>query len=432
MTEEARDLRLHDPEADARMVATASVWQYLPSILLYPLRGYALGVVVVIGLMFWLFDMAGIFAVAMAPITLGWLAIYMFMIVEETALGHAIAPPLGTEVLGHNDYARLVLVIAFWFGIAALGSYLMHMGIAQSEHICMLFGLLVFPAFLVTMALENSALSALNPFNLLRFMYRTGGSYLLAVILLSTSYVLLAALSGAVSALFAHIIVVYFLVMSAHLMGFVTYHRHERLGIEVMVARPTEERARMEAQRRLLADILDQACTFSDAGNWDAARELLRREQTGLADPRLYHEELYEALRLRGQYDLSLVQGKQLIRYLVSEKRLDRALDIYEQCLDVNRRLEPEPLADCVLLAETALNNRRWPLFEKIVTDVPPRHPGNQETMALQFLHARYLAEYRQQDAAALAILKPLAVHTEHPWYSRVRALQQALERLVE
>ncbi|HET7395099.1 MAG TPA: hypothetical protein VFK12_01530 [Gammaproteobacteria bacterium] len=430
MTEESRDLRLHDPEADARMVATASVWRYLPSIIKYPLRGYALGVVVVIGLMFWLFDMAGIFAAAMAPITLGWLAIYMFMIVEETALGHAIAPPLGTEVLEHNDYGRLVLVIAFWLGVAALGSYLMHRGIAQGSHICMLFGVLVFPAFLVTMALEGSALSALNPLNLLRFIYHTGSSYLLAVALLSLSYVALAALSGAVSSLLAHMIVVYFLVMSAHLLGFVTYHRHERLGIEVMVTRPTEERARMAAQQHRLADVLDKAGALSDAGDWDAARDLLRREPGQVADLRLYHEELYEALCIRGQYDLSLVQGKQLVRCLVVQKRLERALDIYEQCLDVNRRFEPEPLVDCVSLAETALNNRRWPLFEKIVADVPPRHPHSDEAVALQFLNARYLAEYRKQDLAALALLKPLVSHTGHPWHTRIRALYQALEKL--
>jgi hypothetical protein len=431
MTKEARDIRLHDPEADARMVATASVWQYLPSILLYPLRGYALGVVLVIGLMFWLFDMAGIFAAAMAPITLGWLAIYMFMIVEETALGHAIAPPLGTEVLGHNDYGRLILVIAFWLGIGVLGSYLMRMGVAQGAHICMLFGMLVFPAFLVTMALEDSALSALNPLRLLRFIYHTGSSYLLAVMLLSVVYVSLATLSGIVASLIAHMLVVYFLVMTAHLLGFITYHRHERLGIEVMVTRPTEERARMAAQQRMLADTLDKVCKLSDAGDWDAARTLLRSETPArLADIRLYHEELYEALRLRGQYDLSLVQGKRLIRCLVMQKRLDRALDIYEQCLDVSRRFEPEPVADCATLAEVALNTRRWSLFEKISSDVPPRHPQSDAAVALRFLQARYLAEYRKQDAEALAILKPLIAHTGHPWYRRMRALHQALEKL--
>ena len=430
MTEEARDLRLHDPEADARMVATASVWQYLPSILLYPLRGYALGVVIVIGLMFWLFDLAGIFAAAMGPITLGWLAIYMFMIVEETALGHAIAPPLGTEVLGHSDYARLLIVIAFWLGIGAMGSYLVHMGFAQGEHICMLFGMLVFPAFLVTLALQNSALSALNPLNLLRFMYHTGSSYLLAVILLSIIYTGLATLSGIVSSLLAHMLMVYFLVLTAHLLGFVTYHRHERLGLDVMVVRPTEERARMAAQRQRLEQILDKACGLSDAGNWDAARDLLRHRQEDLADVRLYHEELYEALRLRGQYDLSLVEGKQLVRCLVSIKRLDRALDICEQCLDVNRRFEPEPLADCVPLAETAFNARRWALFGKIVSDVPARHPGTHEAVSLQLLNARYLAEIHKQDAEALAILMPLVSHSGHPWHRRIHALQQALEKL--
>ncbi|MGH8370961.1 MAG: hypothetical protein ACRESC_08255, partial [Gammaproteobacteria bacterium] len=278
----------------------------------------------------------------------------------------------------------------------------------------------------------NSALSALNPFNLLRFMYHTGGSYVLAVTLLGIVYVALAALSGIVASLLAHMLMVYFLVMTAHLLGFITYHRHERLGIEVMVVRPTEERARMAAQRRLLDEVLNRSCTLCDAGDWNSARESLRHEQTGLADVRLYHEELYEALRSRGQFDLSLVQGKQLVRCLLAQKRLDRALDIYEQCLDVNRRFEPEPLADCVLLAETALDTRRFALFEKFIADIPPRHPRSEATVALQYLQAHYFAEYRKQDVAALAVLKPLLSHTGHPWHSRMRTLYRALEKLTD
>jgi hypothetical protein len=432
MTEHARDLRLQDPEANARMVASPSLWRYLPSILLYPLRGYALGVVLVMGLLFWMFDLAGIYAAAMGPITLGWLTIYLFMIVEDTALGHAIAPQLGTEVLGHSDYGRILMVIGFWLVIGALGGYLRRNGIPHGYEICMLVGMLLFPAFLVTVALAGSVWSALNPVELMKFIYRTGRGYLLAVTLLCISYVLIAAVTGVVPSLLAHMATIYFLVMSAHLVGFVTYHRHERLGLDVMVERPTEARARLAAQQRQLDATLQQAIALLETRGWDAARELLRREPTGLVDVRLYHEELYEALRLRRQYDLSLVEGKQLIRCLVMQKRLDRALDIYEQCLDVNRIFEPEPLGDCVALAEAAFRAKRWSMLETIAADVPPRHPGSVEAVTLQFLRARFLAEIRKQDGQALSILTPLVTQTEHPWHGRILALYQALKLLTK
>lgn len=430
MNEEARDVRLEDPEADARMVAAASLWQYLPTILMYPLRGYALGVVVVIGFLLWLFNLAGIFAIAMAPIVLGWLTVYLMMIVEDTALGHAIAPPFGTELLGHSDYGRLLLVGGFWFGVIALGIWLERGGVAHGTHFAMLGGMLVFPAFLVGLALEVNTLSVLNPLRLLRFMYLTGGGYLFAVGVLSIAYIALAMLSNAVASFLAYMIFIYFLVMCAHLMGFIAYHRHERLGIEVVVARPTEERASLELQRRTLDDVLKRACALNDAGDWDAARHLLSKEQPDVVDSRLYHEELYEALRLRRQKELSLVEGKQLVRCLVAQKRLDRALGICEQCLDVNRRFEPEPLADCLALAEAALNARRFALFEKFIGDIPARHPQTPEAAGLQFLHARWLAEFRKQDIAALALLKPLLADAAHPWQARIRALHQALEQL--
>ncbi|HET7922961.1 MAG TPA: hypothetical protein VFM15_09430 [Gammaproteobacteria bacterium] len=432
MTETARDVRLHDPEADARMVATASLWHYFPSILSYPLRGYAVGVVIVIGFMFWLFDLAGIFSIAMAPIVLSWLTVYLFMIVEDTAQGHAVAPPLGTEVLGHGGYGRMVLVIAFWGLCAWLGVALEHRGIAQGMHLVMLAGMLIFPAFLVCMALEDSLLEALNPWRWLRFMYLTGGVYLLAASLLGIAYVALATLSGAVSSLLAHMIVVYFLVMSAHMLGFITYHRHERLGLDVSVARPTEERARMAEQQRVLERVLNRACTLNEAGDWDAACALLRREQDDLCDPRLYHEELYEGLRLRRQRELALIEAKQLVRWLVAQKRLGRALDICVECLDVNRRFELEPLGNYVVLAEAAFDARRWDLFEKFINDVPLRHPGTPQAASLQFLQARRLAEFEKRDAEALALLKPLLADAEHPWAARIRALHQALSGLAK
>lgn len=430
MTEYARDLRLQDPEADARMVATASVWRYLPSILRYPLRGYAAGVVVVIGLLFWLFDMAGIYAAAMGPITLGWLTIYLIMIVEDTALGHAIAPPLGTEVLNHSDYGRILMVIGFWLVTGALGGYLEKHGLQHGDRICMLAGMLIFPAFLVTVALANSAWSALNPVQLMNFIYRTGTGYLLAVTLLCVSYSLIAVVSDVKPSLLAHMVTVYFLVMSAHLMGFVTYHRHEELDLDVVVTRPTAARARFEAQRRTLQLMLDKVCELSDDGDWDAARDLLRRNVADLVDIRLYHEELYERLRLRRQYDLALVEGKQLIRCLMSQKRLDRALDIYEECLDVNRQFEPESPEDRVLLAERALLSRRLRLFERIVSDLPSEQAQSEAAVSLNFLQARYLSEVRRQDSEALMLLKLINVHTTHPRYSQIRALHGALQNL--
>ncbi|HET7650634.1 MAG TPA: hypothetical protein VFL15_08040 [Gammaproteobacteria bacterium] len=430
MTEHARDLRLQDPEADARMVASPSLWRYLPSILLYPLRGYALGVVLVMGLLFWMFDMAGIYAAAMGPITLGWLTIYLFMIVEETALGHAIAPPLGTEVLNHSDYGRILMVIGFWLVTGALGGYLGHHGLRHGDTLCMLAGMLLFPAFLVTVTLAGSVWSALNPMQLMSFIYHTGTAYLMAVTLLCVSYMLIAVVSGVMPSLLAHMLTVYFLVMSAHLLGFVTYHRHERLGLDVMVERPTKARTRMAAQQRQLDETLRQTIELLETRGWDAARELLRREPTDLVDVRLYHEELYEALRLRRQYDLSLVEGKQLIRCLVLQKRLDRALDIYEQCLDVNSGFEPESAADRVLLAECAFVARRWELFKRIVADVPPVHAADEAAVSLRFLQARYLSEIRHQDSDALMLLNSIMAHVAHPRYSQIKALHGALQIL--
>ena len=135
------------------------------------------------------------------------------------------------------------------------------------------------------------------------------------------------------------------------------------------------------------------------------------------------------ALRFRHQDALSLVQGARLIQLLVREKRLPRALDILDQCLDVNADFLPQPPNSLPALAEQALRDQRLPLFARISAAVERRLPASDEAAALQFLKAQALVA-QKQDGAALALIEPLLARNAHPWAARIQALHKALSGL--
>ena len=428
MTEDdARDLRLDDPEADQLMAATPSLFAYLPQLIRYPVRGYATGVTLVIGVAFWILGYSGIFGIAAAGVMFGWMGFYLIKVVEETALGHAIPPPLGIDALYQTDQVRLLVIVVYVFAVVALTAGAAHNGAVGEALLLCAAGVYLLPALVASLALQPTLLSALNPWSLLRFMYYTGWPYPVACLLLAGMGAATVLLAGHVAGAFSDMCVVYGLIFVCHLVGYVIYHRHEELGIAVMVQKPTDESRAREVQERRQRTLLTHIDARLEAKDTQAARdELLAENGADLINPRLFHEELFEALCLRHQDALSMVQGARLMDVLMREKRVHRALEIYEQCLDLSADFEPQPLAFTVPLAEQALQGQRQSLFERIAAGVRTRHPGSDEAAALQFLQARLMAE-RKQDDAALALVEPLLARQNHPWRARIVALHTAL-----
>ena len=424
---DAGDVRLEDPEADQLMVSTPDVWRYLPRLLYYPVRGYALYIVVFIGILVWICGYAGIFGIAAAGIVFGWMGYYSMIVVSRSAAGHAIPPPLGTEVLFEGEKLRLAMLVMY---IVTL--LLMVLGATRPGHpaygiLVFAVGVYLFPAFLASLALQPDLLSAMNPLVCLNFVWQTGVPYLLACLLLALVGFLEVVLSGHVAGIFTGMLLVYGLLFVCHLVGYVAYHRQDELNLGVSVERPTEESLAAAAQAARLAALLAEIDKRLAAKDPHAARDaILKENSAGLANPRGFHEDLFEALRQRHEDALSLVQGARLVQLLVREKRLARALDICEQCLDVNQDFLPQPAAPLPVLAEQALKDKRLPLFARLDAAVQRRLPASDEAAAFQFLKAQALVA-QQQDAAALALVEPLLARNSHPWGPRIQALHKAL-----
>ncbi len=428
--DEARELRLDDPAADRRMVETPELWRYMPQLLLYPLRGYALYVVIVMGALVWLAGYAGVFGIALSGVLFGWMSYYFMEVVLRTAVGHAIPPPMGTDVLFMGDKLKLGMLVGYLAGMTLLTLSASRAGQGGLALAVLCAGIYLLPAYLAALVLQPHVLAALNPLVLFRFLWHTGLAYVFSALLLAAVGVLVVVLSGRSSAFVSCVLLVYGIIFMCHLVGYVAYHHHEELDIAVSVARPTEESRGAEQQAARLANLLKRVDKHLEAKDPRAARDaILAEDAADLSNPRGFHEDLFEALRQRHQDALALVQGNRLIGLLVQQKRLGRALDILEISLDLSARFTPQPPMLGAALAEQALADKRLPLFTRLDGALQQAAPGGEAAAALQFLKARVLVEQRK-DREALALLTPLLQSASHPWAPRIAALHKVLTGL--
>jgi len=427
MSDEARDVRLDDPEADQLMVSTPELLLYLPRLLLYPVRGYGLFVTVSFGIFLWIIGYAGVWGIPASGILFGWISYYFMDVVQRTATGHAIPPPMGSEVMFQGDKLRLAMLVGYIGAVVLLTLSAKSAGHPGLAALAVCLGIYALPAFLASLALQPDLLSILSPLVLLKFLWHTGFAYMLASLLLAAVGIAGLALAGHLSALSSDILLIYGLIFVSHMVGYVAYHKQDELGIAVSVERPTDESRAEAAQAMRIAEILAEVDRHLQADMPKTARDaLLSDDGSEQPNPRGFHEDLFEALRQRHQDALSLVQGTRLIQFLMKERRLARALDILEQCLDVSKDYLPEPASLIGPLAEQSLKDKRMPLFARLDAAVHARAPQGDEAVILQFLKAQALVG-QKQDAAGLALLTPLLARSGHPWGPRIQALHQAL-----
>ena len=182
---DAGDLRLDHPEADRLMVSTPQLWRYLPHLLWYPVRGYGLGIVIGMGLLAWLAGYAGPFGIALTGILFGWLGHYCMHVVTHTATGHAMPPPLGTEVLFQGDKLRFGLLFCYLGTLSLLLVPLFKPDHAGWLVAVLILGVYLFPAFIAALALQPDLLGVINPWTWIRFAWQMGLPYFGASLVLA-------------------------------------------------------------------------------------------------------------------------------------------------------------------------------------------------------------------------------------------------------
>lgn len=416
--------RLRDPVADQRMVDTPSPLAYLPQILAYPLSGHALAALLLFTGMLWL-GLQNITGIALIAIASPWVFHYAQAIIERTAIGQATPPAFGGDMIylgGLSALRPLVgvgLLASLWHWTRTL-----HPG---TEVAVLLLGALLFPAHLLLLATDDRLLAAFNPLALLHAIAGVGASYLsVCAILAGAAWSAWAVASQAGLAL-ALFVLIYAWLMACHLLGFVVFHRAERLGLSVPDRTTSDEkRALAEYQARLDAVLarVDDALSRRDL---QAAADALYAEAGDPERQRAFHVELFDLLVRRRQPSLLHAQGARLIVLLLAEHRASQALDVAGSCLDERADFAPEKPEHASALLEEALRTRQDQLFDRLLAAASKQWPEPPHAVTLRFLDARASCEIRRDDARARELLAPLLAHTAHPRHRQIAALARAL-----
>lgn len=424
----SRDSAGNSYEPDVYMRSVVSVRKYWREIIRYPLYPQALLITVLLGALPWAATYGNWIGVLGALLGIGFLAQYFIGVVQATALGHAHPPSMVEEIIAQPGYLRLVLLLAYISIFAVLADFVRWSGFPLLVYLVLGAGVAMLPVFVAVLAVVDDFREAGNPFRLRHFIFKTEGGYfalgLPMVVFIWIGY----AFGGGLFTLLCYIAAAYLLTALSHLLGFVGCHSYAELNVESGWLRQGEETRRRNAQHDTLNALLAEIDTLAGHGDPRTACDIMFREHSGLTNPLQFHEDLYQALRARDQDVLTLVQGKRLIHMLMQVKHVGRALTVYEQCLEISTFFKPWDMSGVLQLAEAALQERRLPCFDKIVTSIVLQYPDSPETVTLQFRRARYLAETEKNESAALASLRPLLSAQSHPLYPRITSLYHALK----
>lgn len=415
---------MRDHAADRRMADTPSLRAYLPRILHYPLSGHALPALIMFTVFLWI-GLQSIMGIALLAIVSPWVFHYAEAVIERTAQGQATPPQFGGDMIFLGGLAALrpllgiALILGAWYWARESGPW--HAAGALAV------GAFLFPAFMLLLTVQNSVAAALNPVQLLQVIVGAGLAYPAVCLLLALAaagVVLLASGAGLAMTLF---VLIYTWLMVCHLLGYVAYHRAEKLGLAVKPHLAADERIKQEQQQTRLTALLAKIDRALAENNPQAAGAALFAEPGGPANVLLFHEELFQQMERRRHAGLLHAQGQRLITLLLLHKRAAQALDAAETCFDAHPDFAPAAPEQAVLLAEQALQAKRLGLFERLERGSATRYAGQPAAVSMAFLKAKYWYEHRRDETQARETLKPLLAHTGHPQHRQIAAYARAL-----
>ncbi|MDM8561497.1 hypothetical protein [Candidatus Parabeggiatoa sp. HSG14] len=442
-----KKFKLVEHAAHARMIYNPSVWQQLPYIITYPLKGHALPILIIFSVVLWIVTINAANG-ALAFIVFVSLTIkYAYGVLEYTILGHATPPALTFDMA--NPFNQRPFKQILYLFVVVMTYHFIQQWIGNTPALIILvFGLFLTPASAAIIANQNNIASALNPLALIFLVRHIGVIYilislffgllvLLSLVILSSMHVVnrLVPTPGWVVSHFYLLFVlmgsIYLLLMTFHLLGFVIYHRRDSLGVEVFFSPEKEADAQREAEEREFEKILDEVYWLSRQQNrTEEAIETLFAKLPELGDTPYIHEKLFDRMRLWENKSLALAQGQYYIASLIHKKRLSKALPICQACFKLDAKFNVKNAYHRLPLATIAYQQKRYPLALRLIQNFATSYPNHPDMIAIQLLTAKILGEHFKHYDKAKAVMVQLLKHKDHPLYPDIKSYATLLVKI--
>lgn len=444
-----KDLCYSKRAAAVRMIDNPSVWRQWPNLLIYPLQGYALLLIIIFSLMLWI----GLQTPLGLPaffIILSWSLKYAYGVLEYTLLGHA-TPPMFTFDLWNPTQQRplkQLFYLLFFFSVAhgiekIVGSV--------PASIVFILGIFFMPASAIIIVSQNSLLHAFNPLKLVMLVVSIGSAYLFISLLfilmtllslpIILSYIPLLSLlipdflGWTVTGIVLPLLffgILYLLILTFHLLGFVAYHRRQRLGLEVFFSPEQEMALEQQEREKQLNQILDEVYWLArQQGKMSVAIDTLFARLSELGDTLDVHEKLFARISLWEDNRVALAQGQYYIHLLIKNKQLSQALSIYKTGLKWSVEFKLKSAYHILPLANQAYYEKDYAIAWHLVQDSTIHFP-HPDILALQFLKAKLLTEHFDRFDEAKAIISQLIENKSHQLYPEIRKYAIFLAKLIQ
>jgi hypothetical protein len=413
------------PAPSTRRRTIVPFWDRLGAITRYPLQGAVLlsiGVLAVLRLVVYLpfgFILNVLVTIALYK--------YAFQVLRATANGFT-DPPEG--MAGVEDYlARDQLILQAIFIIVAVVSFVL-LGPVGGLGLSLLLAAML-PGATITLAIDQSLGSALNPSRWMDVARALGWPYLALVLLLylvQMSGMFATALVPDVIPEFLQVIIFYFfqhyaLIVCFHLTGYLMLQFHEPLGFE-----PTGLDTLKKATDEPYQELLDDVETLVRDGDTDGALERLKRQVTTEGGTPAVHERYRKLLKAVGTPADLVAHTRLWLPQLLAAGQTKAALDATREAADADPGFALDDPSAVTRMSKQAAQMGFWELALRLTHGFHQRFPQHPDVVPNYLLAARLMSEKQNRDAQAITLLDALlARFGDHPDISGVRQLRQAL-----
>ncbi|CAG0966703.1 hypothetical protein BURK2_01038 [Burkholderiales bacterium] len=422
MREVDASFRVYEDSSDI-----APFWQQMPSFFAYPFHwtsGLVIGVCMGLAL-FTQFTGFGFLLMSLASVAY---VRFGYLVLEHTAHGHLTPDGLwGGESSADSPWRpyKQWFILALIFGLCSVAGYHLGWTLGFLLYVICMFAL---PASMMSLGVNGSLRESIDPRVLWFIISQLGGAYLL----LGFFLLLLSASSWAVFALIVKWIPeilgvpvfvgleTYFGLVTFHLMGYVLYQYHDRLGLDV--------RSRSEAKQPTEQELISKAL---DENRVQDALGLAYEAQRTRPDDLDAIERYFKLLLLAKQPEKALNQAQRLIPLLLAKQRGLRALECYLAAREVSTEFRMVRAGDQLALARTAALERKDLLVMKLLLQFDRVYAGAAEVPTAWLLQARTMSERLKQDEAAMQLLRLLrGKYPKAPEAEEAKRLYTALKNI--
>jgi tetratricopeptide (TPR) repeat protein len=416
-------------------------WTRLPKIFAYPLHWQPIILLLIVAALNTYSGNMFIVGIFIQFACFGVALTYSYAALTSTVHGNFKAPPISMESVNNNfgivfkQYAVFLIIGAVSFKLLSVNLFF---GV-----IFIIAALLLLPAMIIILAETKSILAAINPQVIFLLAWRIGRHYLLLCFFLIT----LAAAPGSIVAFIGKSIPrnisiflgtfcsYYYMLVAYHLMGYILFQYHEKLGYEIdydgenepVVNHPTPIKAASTVNERLNNELLNKLNILIKEGNLDEAISLIREETRGnITDPVLA-ERYFNLMQLKQMNPELLVYGRNYIPLLIKSNQKDKLCEVYLTCKSIDENFIND--AGSLYITAKTLNEKNnhteaKQAFERFIS-MDEKHPLVPNAY---FFIAKILNEKLNEPLKASEIIK--SIINKYPFHENTAYIQTYLKQI--